>query len=306
MVSGLTDVASKQATMKERRSELVAMDKEIERVLQAWAPEEAAPSTGCFSKLRICHTWISKGRSRVATIEPAVGAAAVGVVGATTGLRQSGENNGLLNRLVGVRKQYGADTDKIESAIHTVQLRVEALEDRMKIGRERALMARQAGKQEQAVREMRKAKAVEKQLVVTRVALDTLERQQDLIAETTLQRELATTLKSTTASVKTKSKGLLSLAETAIDESIEVRDDAEDVSAVFEGMAPAYDTSVDDADLLAELDELVGTKPELTATVVPTHAIGVELFPSAPQEAPVRCNEKKALLSDDSSLAGVM
>lgn len=282
------------------------MDKDIDRVLKAWAPEEAAPTRGCLPKLRICPTWMSKG-SRVATIEPAVGAAAG--VGAAIGHRQSGENNGLLNRLVGVRKQHCPETENIESVIQTVQLRVESLADRLKIGRERALMARQAGKQEQAVREMRKSKAVEKQLAAARVALDTLERQQDLIAETTLQRELATALKSTTTSVKTKSKGLLSLAEAAIDESMEVHDDAEDVAAVFEGMAPAYDTGADDADLLAELDELVGTTHELAipTTVVPAHAgIGVELFPSAPHQAPRTYKEQKSLLSDDSARSGTM
>lgn len=299
MSSSLTDVSSKLAALKERKETLAVTDKEVDRVLRAVAPDEASSSGGCLSSFRICPTWFSRG-SRVSTIEPTC-------VGKTTELRQSGENNRLIDRLVGVRKG-GSETNKIQLAMQTVQLRVESLSDRVKIGRERALMARKAGKQEEAVRELRKSKAVEKQLGAARLALDTLERQEDLIAQTTLQRELATALKSTTADVKSKSKGLLSLAESAIDESVEVRDDADDVAAVFEGIAPAYETGMDDGELLAELDELVGTTVALpTAVPEPTSATsgsGVELFPAAPQRVPAKSPpERTALLSDDSARA---
>ena len=326
MTSSLTDVASKLAALKQRKDELVVTDKMVDELLRTWAPEEAPPTQGCLPKIRICPSWMSKG-SRVSTKEPSATADASGLATASTVgetvVRQSGDSNHILNRLVGVRKQQTSESEKLQTAMQTVQLRVDSLSDRVKIGRERALIARQQGRQEEAVRELRKSKAIEKQLAAARMALDTLERQQDMIAETTLQRELATALKSTTAGVKAKNKGLLSLAESAIDESVEVRDDVEDVAAVFEGMVPAYDTGVDEDDLLAELNDLVGEAQAQQATSVAaaredtaapvafvapvaSSGIGIDSFPSAPltevstpSYTGQRKQERRALLSDD-------
>lgn len=315
MTSSLTDVASKLAALKRRKDELVVTDKVVNELVRTWAPEEASPTQGCLPKIRICPPWASRG-SRVSTKEPPATAGASGVAAASgesgTVVRQSGEGNRLLNRLVGVRKQQASESEKIQTAMQTVQMRVESLFDRVKIGRERALMAKQQGRQEEAVRELRKSKAIEKQLAAARMALDTLERQQDMIAETTLQRELATALKSTTEGVKAKNKGLLSLAESAVDQSVEVRDDVEDVAAVFEGMVPAYDTGVDDDDLLAELNELVGEAQAQQATAAPVASSGIDIeaFPSAPRAEVAtpsgegrRKQERRALLSDDGASA---
>lgn len=303
MTATLTDVASKLAALKQRKDEVASTDKAVDALVRTWAPEEAPPSQGCFSKLRICPSWMAKG-SRVATKEPSGADASALAASGAPAVRQSGDSHRLLDRLVGTRKQQASETDKIQTAIQAVQLRFDSLSDRVKLGRERALAARQAGRQEEAVRELRKAKALEKQLTATRQALDTLERQQDMIAETALQRELATALKSTTANVKAKNKGLLSLAEAAIDESVEVRDDVEDVAAVFEGMAPAYENVADEDELLAELEELAATTtPVAAAEPAPVAPSVVTAFPSVPHaESSARARQKQerlALLSEE-------
>jgi Fic family protein len=199
----------------------------------------------------------------------------------------------------------------------TVKARVDGLADRVKIGRERALRAKNEGRSNDAIRELKKAKALEKQLTAARAALDTLERQQDMIEESVLQRELATALKSTTTSVKNKSRGLLAFAESAVDESVEVRDDVEDVAAVFEGMASTYDTGVDDDDLIEELNaltsETVGyVADEVGGSAEQSPAVEVSqvgLFPSVPglsaHSKPARGQEKKSLLKNDSASVGV-
>jgi hypothetical protein len=221
--------------------------------------------------------------------------------------------------MVGVRKDQSNETEKLEVAMHTVQARVQSLTDRVKIGRERALTAKQEGRNEDAVRELKKAKAVEKQLNAARLALDTLERQQDVLAESTLHRELATALKSTTAGVKAKNKGLLAMAESAVDESVEIRDDVEDIAAVFENMAPAYDTGADEDELLAELESMITDTTALN-TVEPesrtsTKDTGEELkadsFPSVPGSSASsgkspRVQEKKALLKHDSAATSAL
>lgn len=299
-----TDVASKNEMIKNRRLELAEGKKRVEQLVREWAPEEAPPPKGCFpSSIRLfssCSLWRRRA-SKVATSEAST----------TSTIKQSGDSK-LLMRMVGVRKERTSENEKIEVAMKTVKARVESLADRVKIGRERALRAKTEGRTQDAIRELKKAKALEKQLTAARAALDTLERQQDMIEESVLQRELATALKSTTANVKAKSKGLLAFAESAVDESVEVRDDVEDVAAVFEGMASTYDTGVDDDDLIEELNaltsETVGyVADEVGGSAEESPAVG--LFPSVPglsaHSKPARGQEKKSLLKNDSASAGV-
>lgn len=312
MASGLVDVASKQAAMKARRDELAVTDKQVDDLMRAWAPDELPAKQGCLPKISLCPVgWFSKG-TRVATSE----LAAVAAPGTASAIKQSGESNRLLNRLVGMRKEQSSETQKIETAMCAVQSRVDSLSDRVKISRERALALRQAGRQQEALRELKKSKGTEKQLAAARMALDTLERQSDMIAESTLQRELATALKSTTEGVKKKSKGVLALAETAIDDATEARDDVQDIASVFEGMQPAYGDG-DDDELMEELDAMMeeeggataaaasATAPSAAAIAapkvdaVPAGAVAAAFeLPSVPS---TRKQEKRALLAEDSA-----
>lgn len=301
-----TDIASKNEMVKTRRSEIAAVDKKVDQLVRTWAPDEAPVQQGCFPKLASCIPWRSRA-SRVATSEmPAA------VTSSTGEMRQSGQSNKLLMRMVGSKKQQTSETEKIQVAMSTVSSRVDSLSDRVKIGRERALRAKTEGRKEEAVRELKKSKVLEKQLLAARAALDTLERQQDMIAESALQRELATALQSTTAGVKGKNKGLLSLAESAIDGAVEVRDEVEDIAAVFEGMAPAYEAGVDDDELLAELDDLtqdtVGfavEEPRRSPEAAETETAFADIFPSVPGTKPSRSQEKKALLKGEQSSSAV-
>jgi len=304
-----TDIASKKEMIKNRNSELAEGKKRVEQLVREWAPEEAPPPKGCFPSIRLfssCPLW-RRQASKVATSEAST----------TSTIKQSGDSK-LLLRMVGVRKEHTSENERIEVAMKTVKARVEGLADRVKIGRERALRAKTEGRTQDAIRELKKAKTLEKQLAAARAALDTLERQQDMIEESVLQRELATALKSTTTSVKNKSKGLLSLAESAVDESVEVRDDVDDVAAVFEGMVSTYDTGADDDDLLDELNALtsdtvgyvadeVGNSAQETPAVDVSPATG--LFPSVPglvaHAKPARAQEKKSLLKNDSASVGM-
>ena len=289
MSTSVYDVSSKMEALKVRREELAVLDKAVETLVRVHAPEEAAASTSCFPRIFTCPSMFRR-RVPVATSEPVVGK------------QSAAAANPVLMRMVGVRKEKQSETQKIEVAMEAVAERVQGLKDRVDIGRERALAARRAGKQEDALRELKKSKAVEKQLAVAQTALDTLERQQDLLAESALQRELATALNSTTQSVKAKGKGLLTLAEKAIDESVEAADDVQDVAAVFENLGPTYEG--DDEELLKELETMLdaGSPPAPEAVAVaPVEAEEVEVhaeaFPTAPTKKPVRGEERQSLLS---------
>ena len=307
-----TDIASKKELIKLRKSEIAAVETQVGRLVHTWAPEEdVSPPSGILyflQRLSFC-PWFRMRGSKVSTSD-------VSVESTNGVIKQSGDAK-LLMRMVGVRKDNKSETEKIGVAMQTVKSRVESLSDRVKIGRERALRAKSEGRKEDALRELKKSKTLEKQLGAARAAFDTLERQQDMIAESTLQRELATALKSTSAGVKAKSKGLLSLAERAVDESVEVRDDVEDVAAVFDGMTSAYDTGSNDDDaLMAELDELTSETvgyASASGAIIPVEvdfdANNVDLFPSVPNgsvsQKVSRGQEKKALLRADSAALGV-
>jgi hypothetical protein len=158
-----------------------------------------------------------------------------------------------------------------------VQARLADLEERAKTHRTLALKDKQSGNMQDALRELRKAKSVEKQVETTRVALDALERQLDTLSDIGLQRELATALTSTSKQIKGKTKGMVELADGAVELTQELADDAEDIATAFEGLVPANGSSkVDDEELLAELNEMVG----LTAVTEP------ELHPSAKEAQP--------------------
>lgn len=245
MSATLTTVASKADMLKERRTEQGVIDAVAQKQAVAAGTEEPPPA-GCFAKFVSCALFSRRG-TRVSTREDA---AAVGA------RMESAAQSGLLNRLVGVRKKGAPASEKLQVATQCVSTRVSGLRDRVAAARKRAIAAKTAGRREEALRELKKAKALEKQLLVAQAALDTLERQADLLAESALQKELATALQSTTQQVKVKSKGVLEAAEAAIDDAHEVRDDVADIAQVFEGLTP--DDGFDEDELEAELEAMMG------------------------------------------------
>jgi len=150
---------------------------------------------------------------------------------------------------------------------------------------------RDAGKRTEALLALKKSKNDEKLLASANAALETLSSQQDMLENAKLQKELASALASTTKSIKSKTKGLVKFAEKAVAGSQDLRDDAEDLNAAFEGIQPTFNG--DDDELLEELNELMGENNPPTAasmvqvvadSVVKVAAASLEpsAFPSVP------------------------
>lgn len=282
-----TTVGGKTAMLARRQADAAAVERAAIATAIKFGAEEPPPSTNCFGRLWTC-TPRAMRATRVSTQE---------VTAESVGSRMhSAANSGLLNRLVGSKKQSQAV--QLEAATQTVAARVSELSDRASLARARAVAASKAGKKEEAIRELKKAKAVEKQLLAARTALATLEQQHDLVAETALQQELAVALKSTVGAVKKKQKGLLNKAEEAVDGQQELADDVADIAAVFEGLQPTGDA--DEDELLDELREMMGEEGSVAPEAVesshapmpaPVHA---SAFPSAPTSA---VEQRRALLA---------
>lgn len=250
MSSALTNIESKHDALKERRNADRAMQMEIDKLVKLYVDGEDPPPTGCGPKLASCLPGFGvfrKKRIAVATSEACESAA---VATSTT--------SDVMSRFVGRAKgaRAGEQSSPMEQATRTVSERVEQLTDRLKLARAMAVKSSKAGRKEEALREMKRVKALEKQLATASTALEALERQSDALAQTALQKELATALASANSQMKSKSKGLLSLTEKAVDESAERLDEAEDISQVLEGMAPAG-AGMDEDELLEELSALV-------------------------------------------------
>jgi hypothetical protein len=308
--SELTTVETKLNMLKERRAATVALTKEVNRLLSVRG--EAADvdgvhlPVGCFGRL----VWAcprfslfsSSGRVKLSTVEGGSTAAGSSYAATQANLFNAAPSKDTFHRRIfGTQSGVAAqESRKIEVALQTVSARLEALRDRSKIQRERVVYLSNEGKKTEALRELKKAKATDKQVAVAQQALDTLERQNDLLSESVLQKELATALASTNQTVRGKTKGLLVASEKAVDQSQELRDAADDVAAVFEGLAPAHDDD-DDDELLAELSQLIDDTTSVStssSSSLPAQSVGSAVaaltapptapdrFPSAPTKLP--------------------
>lgn len=307
MSSTLTNVDSKHNALKERRNADKMMQMEIDKLVKTHVDGEDAVPSGCMPRLLGCLPGSSVFRNKrmaVATSEATESSSST-----TTHVAKNAKGDVML-RFVGRSKgaQAQSENAKMEQAMQHVSVRVEGLRDRLSVMRAKAVASSQAGKKEEALREMKKAKGVEKQLATAEAALDALERQSDALAQTALQKELATALASANSQMKSKSKGLLSMAEKAVDDSADRLDESEDIAQVFEGLTPSGAT-VDEEELLEELNSLVqeNTQTDLQSikeeeeTTEPTRDATWDNFPEAPRSA-VASGQRKAKPEDRQSL----
>jgi hypothetical protein len=322
----VVSVAHKHALGKQRRQRTTELNAQLDKRLRASGVAvggEVHATPGCFDRLASCLslrflslrkaqrfsklevTAMTDGLSSatsVASAAASVGAArAASVVSASSSMAKSG----LVSRLVG--KAKASEAVRLEAALASVETRMVALQERADAARKAAVAAKRTGKNAEAIAQLKKAKAAEKQLATVGAALAALEQQRDMLEETALHRELASTLASTNKSVKAKTKGLLGAAEKASDEAVELRDDVEDVGSAFESLIPSS-SGPDDDDLLDELEQLVEeaagvpmpapqAPKAVTAVVaasVPANVpVATPFFPTAPADLPTVREEEE-------------
>ncbi len=160
---------------------------------------------------------------------------------------------------MGLGKKKSADPSaKLREAAIALEERIGQLEVRASEGRAEAKRCMQANQKAAAIRALKKAKAVEKQLLANQASLDALETQLSMLEDAAVQKTLASALASSSKNFK-KQRGILSQAESAIDEAADTRDvvvELQDVMSEF--AASGTDRYVDDDELVAELEEMMG------------------------------------------------
>ena len=193
-------------------------------------------------------------------------------------------------------------SDRLSTAAKSMEAHAEALGERAAAARTKAKALMAAGKKPEALAWLKKAKQAESQhsnAVATHAAL---ERQIDVLAESALQKEVATALSASVAVAKKKTMGLLSKTEDAVDSAVELKDFAEDVSQAFGGL---QSDNYDDDELLEELQamSMEGEIEEALAAPEPVVAVAVDptVYPAAPTNKKL---ERKSLLADDGAAEG--
>jgi hypothetical protein len=275
-VVDVVNIKTKREALAAMRTKEGQMSVEIDKIMKATqsAVEDDEPVQGCGAK------FFCLGRRRASTAR------------ATTSLDA---------RVFGKATKQTDATQRLNHAAESVEAHVEQLAEKVRAAETRAreLFAQQ--KKPEAIAALKRAKALQKQLETASATHAALERQVDVLAESALQREVASALSASVASTKKKTKGLLSKTENAVDSAVELKDFAEDVAQTLGGLQ----TDVyDDDDLLAELEDMQETPTEPVsqhAIVVPT-AIAVQEadFPTVPAKKP---EERRKLLDDDAQVA---
>lgn len=279
------DERSRSEALRVRQKRDAELEARIERAMANHKlNEDECPDApvGCFPKLVGCVLpWRGRGAAsmqRLAREEAQVSARP-----------QSRMETALFGQARGAGATGQSPADKLQSAAASVATHVEQLEEKASLARARAAQLMGEGNKQGAMMALKKAKAVEKQLETATATHAALESQVDVLAQSELQKQVASALSASVASTKKKTKGLLSKAETAVDEAIELKDFAEDVTAALGGLqADAFDED----ELMAELEEMAAPAPAIATKKVTFHeeeakpaaaaGVGAERFPQAP------------------------
>jgi hypothetical protein len=153
---------------------------------------------------------------------------------------------------------------KLATATEAMKLRACNLESRATEYRLSAKSQMQRGNKELAMRELKKAMALEKQAYMTQSAVDALEAQSDMLEQSQLQKEVAAALGETAKSMK-KQKNMISKAEDAVDAVADMKDMHDDMTQVMSGLGDLMNNDVDNEELLSELNTMLAEDEESEA-----------------------------------------
>jgi len=268
----IRSVKDKTKALEERTAKVDAIQAQVSRLERAMQDEEAPRRGGCLG-------WLFRRRAR--------------------------QPSAALDQAVFGHKASTASTtasDRLSTAAKSMEAHAESLGERAAAARAKAKSLMAVGKKFEALAMLKKAKQAEAQhsnAVATHAAL---ERQIDVLAESALQKEVATALSASVAVAKKKTAGLLSKTEDAVDSAIELKDFAEDVSSAFGGLqADNYDEDelLEELNALAmeeEVEEVIATPAPAPVVAVPV-AVDASAYPEAPKAT--KKLERKSLLADD-------
>ena len=222
-------IDEKTATIRARKEAERALGAQIDRAMRNVDLNDQT-NPGCLAGIWAWLVRLQKGRASYAdsqTVETPIANSRSAFEKMSSGSRMTQAT------LFGL----GARADphaKLAEAARCMELRIEQLEQRAAECRSEAKRLMTAGQKPAAMRALKKAKAVEKQLEANQASLIAVEQQVDMMAQAAMQKRVASALKTSTKGMKADKK-LLKNAEAAVDNAQEARDIADDLSAVGGG-----------------------------------------------------------------------
>lgn len=234
-------VADKTLALQTRKREQRELGARIDRALAGSDEPLEADTVGCGGA--ICRRFARRlgARARVPRAEQT-----------STELGSIAVRDKAHARIFGAPKQSPAS--KLEAATDALRNRVASLESRSRQHMQAVRENLQAKRKDAAARELKKAKACDKQAASSRAVLDAMEAQADMMEQNALQREVAQALAGTAKTMK-RDKKLLGKAEDAVDNAAEMRDLHDELGQIMAGLgdnAPEFDED----ELQAELDAI--------------------------------------------------
>ena len=302
----VTSVKVKQEALEAMKTKEMQMAHEIDRVVKAGQlalDDEEEAVQGCGAKF-FCGML---GRRRRAA---AAQAQAQAQAGSASGEHRA--HTGMDARLFGQRGKTATAADRLNHAAESVEAHAGQLGERARAARAKAKELFAAHKKPEAMAALKRAKALEKQLETASATHAALEQQVDVLAESALQKEVASALSASVASTKKKTKGLMSKAEDAVDGATELKDFADDIAQT---LGTLQTDTFDDDELLEELEAMqIGedvdviidpderTHVAAAALAVTPASIGIVVDSSSYYpRVPCKAVERHKLLADDSA-----
>lgn len=243
----MSTILEKAAKLRERENAEAKLKTRVERMVLDAADDTETP------RCALCNIFGRRRHNAALKKALEMGPAAEGASAGDTAVKSSA--------LFGMGKRRVNDPSiKLKEAAVALEERIFQLEQRASEGRDEAKRCMQAGKKVQAMRALKKSKAVEKQCSANQSSLDALEAQLGLLEQAALQKTLATALASSSKSMKGQRK-LLSHAESAIDDAADAREMAVELTEVMAEFG-SNGVTADEDDLLTELAAMMAEDTE--------------------------------------------
>lgn len=248
-------VEDKARALQGRKKEQRELGARIDRVIANSEEAELAGEIGCGTILCVRLAHLAGVRTRIPKAEQS-----------TTEMNSVAAPDKTHARIFGAPKQSAAS--KLQSAAEALRKRVANLEERSQQHMEAVRAALHAKKKDSATRELKKAKACDRQAASSQAVLDAMDAQTDMMEQNALQREVAQALAGTAKTMK-RDKKLLGKAEDAVDSAAEMRDIHDELGQIMAGLGD-QGTEFDEDELQAELEAIAGeaTAPDATSADV--------------------------------------
>jgi len=161
-------------------------------------------------------------------------------------------------------------TEKLDAASAAIEARAASLAEKAQTLRATAKTLHAQGDKKSALLMLKRSKAIEKQAESAQATQMSLEQQRDLLESAAVQKSVSEALASAVKKSKRSTRGLLSKAETAVEESAELNDMSSDIAQVMGELGQQGTDAFDEDELAAELAEMCADEaPSTTPTAAP-------------------------------------